>query len=142
MVSRARLDKDVRLVDLSICRWHFATMAKSIKISDEEMDLVREEAALSSRSIGAQVMHWARIGRSIERSRFFTYARVRRALSGRLDPDALTAEEQEVYVDELIDIASAPTSEQDAFFAQRRRRGLGVGKDERGRIVRADTTGN
>lgn len=43
-------------------------MAQSIKLSDKEMDILRKEAALSSRSLAGQAEHWLRIGRAIERS--------------------------------------------------------------------------
>ena len=42
------------------------------------------------------------------------------ALRGRLSPDALTAEEQEAYVDGLLEQARDGTPEQEKFFARRR----------------------
>ena len=110
-------------------------MGQSIKISDEEMELVRREAKLSSRSIAGQITHWIRIGRSIERSPEFSYADVRAALQARLSPDELTGEEQEVYVEDLLLAASEPTSEQKAFFRERRKKGLGVGLGPDGELV-------
>lgn len=41
------------------------------------------------------------------------------ALSGALSPDALTWNEQEMYLEQLMEQASAPTPEQKAFFAAR-----------------------
>lgn len=111
-------------------------MAQSIKISDREMELIRREAELSSRSIAGQVTHWMRIGRSIERSADFNYAQVREALKGRRSPDALSAEEQAVYIDELLAEASEATPEQQTFFAKRRKAGVGVGLDASGNITR------
>ena len=55
-------------------------MARSMKIPDEEMELLRREARLASRSIAGQVTHWLRIGRSIERAPDFNYAHIREAL--------------------------------------------------------------
>jgi len=110
-------------------------MAQSIKISDEEMEVVRREAKLASRSIAGQITHWLRIGRSIERSPQFTYAHVRDALEGRRSPDALTGEEQEVYVEDLLAAAGEPTPEQYAFFEARKQASLGVGADADGQIV-------
>lgn len=105
-------------------------MAQSIKISDKEMDLLRKEASLSSRSIAGQVEHWLRIGRAIENSSAFTYQHIRDALSGITSPDQLTAEEQEVYISELSDSMWETTPEQETFYAQRREQGLGVGLDD------------
>jgi len=110
-------------------------MAQSIKISDEEMQLVRREAKLSSRSIAGQITHWMRIGRSVERSANFNYADVRDALEGRRTPDELTGEEQELFIEELLQLASMPTPEQETFFAERERLGLGAGLDPDGRLV-------
>lgn len=114
-------------------------MAKAIKIADEEMALVRREAELSSRSLAGQVAHWLRIGRSIERSPDFSYAQVREALAGRLSPDALTGEEQVVYVDRLMSEAGKPTDEQRQHFERRRQAGQGVGQDSAGNIVSEST---
>ena len=110
-------------------------MAQSIKISDEEMEVVRREAKLASRSIAGQITHWMRIGRSIERSPQFTYTHIREALEGRRSPDSLTGEEQEVYVEDLLAAAAEPTPEQSAFFKARKAAGLGVGADASGEIV-------
>lgn len=111
-------------------------MAQSIKISDREMELIRREAKLSSRSIAGQVTHWMRIGRSIERSSDFNYAQVRDALKGRRSPDELSAEEQAVYIDDLMAEASEATPEQQEFFAKRRKAGVGVGLDASGNITK------
>ena len=116
-------------------------MAQSIKISDEEMELLRKEAKLSSRSIAGQVSHWLRIGRSIERAPDFNYAHIRQTLEAGRSPDTLTGEEQAVYVDELMDAASAETPEQAEFFGRRRKAGLGVGTGQSGRIARQEKPG-
>ncbi|MGB5724057.1 MAG: hypothetical protein WBM39_06550 [Parasphingorhabdus sp.] len=102
-------------------------MAKTIKIDDELMDVIGREAEMMSRSLAGQVRHWVRIGMSIEKSRFFDQARVVEALSGKLSPDALTAGEQETYIDSLFDAARSGTVEQRKLFAGRKTRGLGVG---------------
>lgn len=102
-------------------------MAKTIKIDDELMEIIGREAEMMSRSLAGQVRHWVRIGMSIEKSRFFDQSRVVEALSGKLSPDALTAGEQEAYVDGLFDAARSGTVEQDKFFAARKAKGLGVG---------------
>lgn len=102
-------------------------MAKTIKLDDELMDLVGREADMMSRSLAGQVRHWVRIGMSVEKSRFFDQSRIVEALSGKRPPDALTAEEQESYVDALFEAGRSTTPEQDRFFTDRRRKGLGAG---------------
>jgi ParD-like antitoxin of type II bacterial toxin-antitoxin system len=102
-------------------------MAKTIKIDDELMEVIGREAEMMSRSLAGQVRHWVRIGMSIEKSRFFDQARVVEALSGKLSPDALTMGEQEAYIDGLFEASRSGTSEQNKFFAQRKKNGLGVG---------------
>ena len=102
-------------------------MAKTIKIDDELMEVIGREAEMMSRSLAGQVRHWVRIGMSIEKSRFFDQSRVVEALSGKLSPDALTAGEQEAYIDNLFDAARSGTVEQGKFFATRKADGLGVG---------------
>ena len=111
-------------------------MAQSIRIPDRELELVRREAKLSGRTIAEQVAHWMRIGHSIERSADFNYARVCDALRGRCSPDILSAEEHAVYINDLMAEASEVTSEQQTFFAKRRKMGVGVGLDVKGDITR------
>ncbi len=102
-------------------------MAKTIKIDDELMELIGREADMMSRSLAGQVRHWVRIGMNVEKSRFFDQSRIVEALNGRLAPDALTAHEQESYVDGLFEAARNGTPEQAKFFAMRRENGMGVG---------------
>lgn len=111
-------------------------MAQSIRIPDREMELVRRAAKLSGRTIAEQAAHWMLIGRSIERSADFSYARVREASRGRCSPDVLSAEEHAVYINDLMAEASEVTSEQETFFARRREVGVGVGLDVKGDITR------
>lgn len=116
-------------------------MGRSIKISEEEMELLRREAKLASRSISGQVTHWLRTGRSIERAPDFNNAHIREALQTRRSPDALTSEEQAVYVDGLMYAAAAETPQQAEFYAARRKAGLGVGTDKAGTTIRQKKPG-
>lgn len=102
-------------------------MAKTIKIDDELMELIGREADMMSRSLAGQVRHWVRIGMSVEKSRFFDQSRIVEALNGKLAPDALTAHEQEAYIDGLFNAARSGTPEQGKFFAARREASMGVG---------------
>lgn len=132
-----------RRVQFRLKRWHFATcvggeyaVARSIKISDEEMKCLREEAELSSRSIAGQVEHWLRIGRAIERSPAFNYQRVREALKGLLSPDDLSGEEQEVFFEDFADeMWKPPTAEDKAAFEKHLGKGTLVGLDDKDVLV-------
>ncbi|MEO0761515.1 MAG: hypothetical protein AAFZ09_06860 [Pseudomonadota bacterium] len=112
-------------------------MAQSVKLSDEVMAFVRDEARLQDRSVAGQIAHWVRIGRTIERSPGFDYARVREALEAVRAPETLTPEEHDVWLGAFGDALSTPTPEAEAFFDDRRRRGLGVGLSQTGDIVGA-----
>jgi hypothetical protein len=114
-------------------------MAKTIKIDDELMEVIGREAEMMSRSLAGQVRHWVRIGMSVEKSRFFDQARVVEALSGKLSPDALTAGEQEAYIDGLFEAARSGTIEQRKLFAARKAKKLGVGLHD-GEISGASST--
>ena len=102
-------------------------MAQSIKISDQEMEFVRREAKLSGRSIEGQISHWIRIGRSIERSPEFTHANIHNAFEGRKCPGILIGVEQEVFVEQLLELAGKPTPEQTEFFGIHKKNDLVVG---------------
>jgi hypothetical protein len=111
-------------------------MAQSIKISDDEMKVLRDEAEISRRSIAGQAEHWMRIGRAIEKSSILNYERIKEALSGLASPDSLTGYEQELFFDLFSDSMEEVTPEQTAFFANRRKMGVGVGLDEDGNLVK------
>lgn len=110
-------------------------MSHAVKISDVEMDALREAAALQSRSLSGQAEHWLRLGRAFERDPRFGFAKVEQALKGLISPDELNDAEQEDYFEQLSDSYWAPSPVEDAFFADRRRRGVGVGMDEAGNMV-------
>jgi hypothetical protein len=111
-------------------------MSQAVKISDTEMDALREAAALQSRSISGQAEHWMRLGRAFERDERFGFAKVEQALKGLLAPMELSAEQQEDYFDRLEAMQLTSTVTEEEFFADRRRRGVGVGMDDAGNIVR------
>jgi hypothetical protein len=61
---------------------------------------------------------------------------VKLALQGLISPDDLSEREQESYFDALAEIQwGPPSSTEVAFFADRRRRGMGVGMDDAGNIL-------
>jgi hypothetical protein len=64
-------------------------------------------------------------------------SKLRAALSGHADAGELSAEDRAVFLDSFWDALARPLSLEEAFWAERRRRGGGVGLDERGRLVQA-----
>jgi hypothetical protein len=111
-------------------------VAQSIKLSDDIMKIVRRESELQSRSIAGQIVHWVRIGRAIEKSGNFDHARITAALAGDIETTDLTGEEKDVWLDSFVEKMAQPGPDENAFFARRRRLGLGIGLDEAGRLVR------
>ncbi|GGD74789.1 TA system antitoxin ParD family protein [Croceicoccus mobilis] len=108
-------------------------MAKSIKLADEIMDELREESELQSRSISGQATYYIRLGQAMERS--IPYQKLKQALKGDLDTKELSSEELAVWNQAMFHSLTAPDEAEDAFFEDRRRRGLGVGMDEQGNII-------
>ncbi len=83
-----------------------------------------------------QIARWIRIGRAIENRRDFDYTRVEEALTGKRSQDDLTGVEQDVWMAGVADAMKEPTPKELAFFDERRQRGVGVGMNENGDIVR------
>jgi len=110
-------------------------MAQSVKLSDDVMTHIRSAAARQSRSVAGQITHWVNIGRAIERSSRFDYAHIADVLEGRLSPDALAAEEQEVWFDQFTQAMTEPSEQELAFYAKRQTLGQGVGLSETGDLV-------
>ena len=110
-------------------------MAQSIKLSDDVMSVVRRESGLQSRSVAGQITHWINIGRAIEQSSAFDYQHINAALAGELSPDDLSAEEQEVWFAQFAEDMTTPSDQEEAFFAQRRQLGRGVGLNDKGELV-------
>lgn len=110
-------------------------MAQSVKLSDDVMAHIRRESALQSRSVAGQITHWINIGRAIEQSSTFDYLCVRKALAGKVSPDELTAEEQEVWFAEFTAGIASPGEDEARFFAERHTLGRGVGMAEDGSLV-------
>lgn len=112
-------------------------MAQSVKLADDVMAAVRREADLHSRSVAGQITHWLRLGRAIEQSGAYDHARVTAALDGRLDPVELREEEAIAWLDAFTEKMSAHAPTEQAFFAERRQLGRGVGLDAAGNLVHA-----
>jgi len=111
------------------------TMPQAVKISDAEMEAVREAASLNSRSISGQAEHWIRLGRAVERDPRFGYVQIEEALKALRSIDTLTEQQQEAYLDRLEDEMAKETPAERAFWEDRQSKGLGVGMDEDGKPV-------
>lgn len=108
----------------------------AVKVSEDVMEDLRDTAALQNRSIAGQAEYWMRLGRAVERDPRLSFALVEQALRGLVPPAQLSGDQQEEYLDRLEDMQDAPSAAEEAFFADRRRRGVGVGMDDAGLIVR------
>ncbi len=102
-------------------------MAQSIKISNTEMDILRDESKTFGRSIAGQAEHWMRIGRAIEQSNHFNYRKIQAVLNGTLNPDHLNRDEEEVYLDDFIDEMKQPQQAMGEFLSTQSDAGVGVG---------------
>ncbi len=115
-------------------------MAKSVKFADDPfVNDARVVSGIQSRSLASQIMHWARIGRAIERSGSFDHTKISRVLAGEFETTALTAEEKAVWSEGFLKKMSEPGPEEEAFFAVLRKSGKAIGLDDSGNIVRANT---
>ena len=110
-------------------------MAQSVKLADDIMALVRREADLRSRSVAGQLTHWIKLGRAIERSGNFNYARITAALEAGLDTTELGEEEEAAWLDEFTAKMAEPSTAEAAFFEKRKMLGKGVGLDAGGNLV-------
>ena len=102
-------------------------MAQSIKISNTEMDILRDESKTFGRSIAGQAEHWMRIGRAIEQSNHFNYRKIQAVLNGTLNPDHLNCDEEEVYLDDFIDEMKQPQQAMSEYLSAQSDAGIGVG---------------
>ncbi len=116
-------------------------MGQSVKLADDVMELVRQESGLQSRSVAGQITHWLKIGRAIEQSSAFDYARIRAALNSAVSPDDLTGEEQEVWAADFAEQMAQPVETERAALNARKVLGQGVGLANDGSLVYQDAEG-
>jgi len=106
----------------------------SVKLSADFVEEARSEARQLHRSVAGQIEYWARLGRAAEA--VMPIAKVREALASGIALDDLPAAAQDTLLYDLAANAGVPTPESEAFFADRRERGLGVGMVD-GKLMRA-----
>ncbi|WP_404379552.1 hypothetical protein [Caenispirillum salinarum] len=64
--------------------------------------------------------------------------RIAAILEGHLSPDNLSAEEHDVWLKAFNEKVIRPTTEEKEFFADRRRRRVGVGLSDQGTLISAN----
>jgi hypothetical protein len=89
----------------------------------------------SGRTFSNQTAHWLLIGRAIEESAGFDFAKVEAALVAKRDTADLTGTERIAWNAYAHDSLIGPHKSEEEFFAERRARGLGAGLDANGQIV-------
>jgi len=78
-------------------------MAKTLRISDPYMELLRAESRDQHRTLAGQAEYWMALGRAVERSRLVDFQQVRALLDGDLRFEALDDREQEFAFDQFLD---------------------------------------
>lgn len=118
-----------------------STAHKTVKLDSSFVEKARQEADLFHRSVGGQIEYWARLGRAVEGSAFFSHDRIRAALAGEMTVEHLTAPERAAFFDRLGDALAAPTPRERNFYAALGARPGATGRDEAGQLVRRTETG-
>lgn len=78
-------------------------MAKTLRISDPYMELLRTESRDQHRTLAGQAEYWMALGRAVERSRLVDFQQVRALLDGGLRFEDLDDREQEFAFDQFLD---------------------------------------
>ena len=107
----------------------------SIKLSTAFVEEARREAEVLHRSVGAQVEHWARLGRAFENTPGIGIDRVRGALEGRLKIEDLTRDEREAFYDGVFAQLNGPDQAMSDHYAALGAREGAVGTDGHGGVV-------
>jgi hypothetical protein len=107
----------------------------SIKLSTAFVEEARREAEILHRSVGAQVEHWARLGRAFENTPGIGIDRVRGALEGRLTIEDLTRDERDAFYDGVFAQLNGPDQAMSDRYAALGAREGAVGTDGHGGVV-------
>jgi len=113
----------------------------SIKLSRTLVDEARRHAETMHRSVGAQVEHWARLGRLYENAPGVTVNQVRATLERGRKLEDMTTEEQDAFFDDLGDFLSHPDKETADHYAALGRQEGAVGTDGKGGVLQRTASG-
>ncbi|MGN8159959.1 TA system antitoxin ParD family protein [Salinisphaera sp. RV14] len=89
---------------------------ESVRLSRAILGQARKEAGVMSRTLQAQLEHWARVGQAIENAPGYDRSKVNDALRGRISPDDLDPYQRAVYDVEHEAIMEKAGDEERAFF--------------------------
>ncbi len=114
-------------------------MPHTVKITDDALlETARAEAEAQGRSLAGQILHWARIGRAIERSGSSDYNRLSQVLAGKQPTTILSPEEEAVWIDMFAARMAEPGPEEEGFYSRRRSSGTSTGLDDHGDVPQPD----
>lgn len=101
---------------------------ESVRLSSSILGLARKEAGVMSRTVQAQLEHWARVGRAIENTPGYDSENVQNALRGQVSPDELDPYQRSVFDVEHEALMERAGDDEKAFFKQltQRQRAAGI----------------
>jgi len=107
---------------------------QGVRLSEFTLTDARREAGIMSRTVSAQVEHWIRLGRAIERAPAFDDRAIKSALRGEISPDALDAYERAIYDVEHEELMRTAGDNERDFYRRlaKRQTAAGVTADELG----------
>lgn len=108
---------------------------RPLNLAASMLESIAAAAEGSGRTFSDQTAHWLLIGRTIDQSGGFDFAKVEAALLARRGTAELSEIERIVWSAYVHERLIRPDKYEEGFFAERRTRGLGVGLDVDGRIV-------
>src|SRR3712207_3126688 len=102
----------------------------SVKLSTDFLNEARREADAFNRSVGAQVEHWARLGRLVENTPGVSVPDIRRLMDGTLKVEELPAALRPSFWTHMTAAFEDGDAEVDALYAQLGAREGAMGADE------------
>ena len=118
-----------------------ATNHASIKLSRDLVEDARRHAEIMHRSVGAQVEHWARMGRLYENAPGVTVNQVRTALERGRKLEDMTRDEQDAFFADLGDYMAHPDQATADYYAALGAQEGAVGTDGKGGVVQRTADG-
>jgi len=91
-------------------------VARTIRLSDNDILIAQKAAEINNRSIAGQIAHWMHIGRIVEQSPSYDHSRVSAALSAEISYDEMSATEQDVFLDEFFQSMRTLSDDDEAAF--------------------------